>query len=190
MTISIKDKPALLLVDIQKGFDDLEYWGGERNNPDAEINAGKLLSFWRLNFWPVYHVKHCSLNPNSRLAEGQSGNDFKDTVLPIGEEIVIRKNVNSAFIGTDLKHQLDSSEIKILVIAGLTTDHCVSTTVRMAGNFGYDTYLIDDATATFCKIGQDGQLFSAKIIHETAIASLMNEFASVMKTDEIMNVLR
>ena len=47
MSISKKDRPALLLVDIQKGFDNIEYWGGQRNNPDAEENAGELLRLWR-----------------------------------------------------------------------------------------------------------------------------------------------
>ncbi|MEI8112777.1 MAG: cysteine hydrolase family protein [Bacteroidia bacterium] len=189
MTISIKDKPALILIDIQKGFEDLNYWGGQRNNPDAEINAGKLLAFWRKMKLPVFHARHCSSNPNSRLAEGQPGNEFIDIVTPSEGETVIRKNVNSAFIGTNLKELLDSDQIKILIIAGLTTDHCVSTTVRMAGNFGFDTFLVEDATATFCKKGKNGQLFSAEIIHETAIASLMDEFASIVKTEELLSLL-
>ena len=189
MTISVKDNPALILIDIQKGFNDLEYWGGERNNPEAEQNAGKLLAFWRKKGLPIFHAKHCSTNPNSKLAEGQPGNDFQDVVTPKAGEIIIRKNVNSAFIGTDLKEQLDILKISKVVIAGLTTDHCVSTTTRMAGNFGFDTFLIEDATATFCKKGSKGQIFSAEIIHDTAIASLMDEFASVKKTEELLKLL-
>jgi len=189
MTISVKDNPALILIDIQKGFDDINYWGGDRNNPEAEQNAGKLLAFWRKMRLPVFHAKHCSSNPNSRLAEGQPGNEFQDVVAPIDGEVIIKKNVNSAFIGTDLKQQLDEARITKLVIVGLTTDHCVSTSVRMAGNFGYDTYVVDDATATFCKSGIDGQLFSAEIIHETALASLNDEFATVIKTETLLDAL-
>ena len=189
MTISVKDNPALILIDIQKGFDDVNYWGGDRNNPEAEQNAGKLLAFWRKMGLPVFHAKHCSSNPNSRLAEGQPGNEFQDVVAPIGGEIIIKKNVNSAFIGTDLKQQLDTARITKLVIAGLTTDHCVSTSVRMAGNFGYDTYVVEDATATFCKTGTNGQLFSSEIIHETALASLNDEFATVIKTETLLKAL-
>ncbi|MBW8330608.1 MAG: cysteine hydrolase [Prolixibacteraceae bacterium] len=189
MTISVKDNPALILIDIQKGFDDVNYWGGDRNNPDAEKNAGKLLAFWRKMGLPVFHAKHCSSNPNSRLAEGQPGNEFQDVVAPIDGEIIIKKNVNSAFIGTDLKQQLDTAHITKLVIAGLTTDQCVSTSVRMAGNFGYDTYVLEDATATFCKKGTNGQLFSAEIIHETALASLNDEFATVIKTETLLEAL-
>src|ERR1700689_1684969 len=165
MGISKKDGPALLLVDIQKGFDNLEYWGGQRNNPDAEANAGKLLKFWRDNKLPLFHIKHCSSNPNSLLHETKEGNEFKEIVTPIDDEPIIKKNVNSAFIGTNLKEQLDHAKISTLVIVGLTTDHCVSTTTRMAGNFGYRTFLVADATATFNKKGVDGQNYSAELIH-------------------------
>lgn len=184
-----QDRPALILIDIQKGFDDIEYWGGHRNNPDAETNAARLLEFWRQNNLPIFHIKHCSTNPDSRLAEGNAGNEFKDLVEPKEGETVIKKNVNSAFIGTDLQQLLNTAGIKKLVITGLTTDHCVSTTTRMAGNYGYDTHLISDATATFDKTGPEGQKFSAEIIHETALASLHNEFATVLKTEELIKKL-
>jgi nicotinamidase-related amidase len=183
MSISKLDNPALILIDIQKGFDNIAYWGGQRNNLDAENNAGELLKLWRENKLPVFHIRHCSSNPKSLLHETNEGNQFKDIVKPISGEPVIRKNVNSAFIGTDLKEQLDKANISKLVIAGLTTDHCVSTTTRMAGNFGYDTFLVSDATATFNKKGIDGQNFSATLIHETALASLNGEFATVVTTD-------
>jgi len=183
MSISKKDRPALLLVDIQKGFDNIEYWGGQRNNPDAEENAGELLRLWRKHQLPVFHIQHCSSNPESLLHESNEGNDFKDMVKPISSEPVIKKNVNSAFIGTDLKEQLDNLKITSLVIVGLTTDHCISTTARMAGNLGFDTFLVSDATATFNKKGLEGENFTAELIHATALASLNNEFATIVTTD-------
>jgi nicotinamidase-related amidase len=182
MGISKSDRPALILIDIQKGFSDIEYWGGERNNPNAEINAANLLEIWREKNLPVYHVKHCSTNLKSLLHESNIGNEFMDIVSPKASEPVITKNVNSAFIGTDLKAQLDKAGITKLVIVGLTTDHCVSTTTRMAGNFGYETYLVSDATATFNKKGVNGQNYPAELIHETALASLNDEFATVVTT--------
>jgi nicotinamidase-related amidase len=184
-----QDQPALILVDIQKGFDDIAYWGGQRNNPAAEDNAGRLLAFWRRHALPVFHVKHCSSNPNSLLAETNPGNEFKDQVAPKDEEPVIKKNVNSAFIGTHLKQHLDDAGIKKVVIVGLTTDHCVSTTTRMAGNFGFDTFIVSDATATFCKKGMEGQVYSAELIHATALASLNEEFATVVTTEQLLSEL-
>lgn len=183
MRISKIDRPALILIDIQKAFDNIEYWGGQRNNPGAENNAGELLQLWRNNNLPIFHIKHCSAISTSPLNEIHPGNEFKEVVRPIDGELVIKKNVNSAFIGTVLKERLDNEKISKLVILGLTTDHCVSTTTRMAGNFGYDTFVVSDATATFNKRGLAGQNYSAELIHETALASLNEEFATIITTD-------
>lgn len=185
MNISTSDRPALILIDIQKAFDDVAYWGGQRNNPDAEMKARELLNIWRENNLPVFHIKHCSSSPTSPLQESHPGNEFNDLVMPREGETVVRKNVNSAFIGTNLKELLEQEKITRLVIVGLTTDHCVSTTTRMAGNYGFDTLVVSDATATFNKKGLNGQHFSAEIIHQTALASLHEEFATVVTTEEL-----
>ncbi len=189
MNISKSDRPALILIDIQKGFDDIAYWGGERNNPDAESNARMLLDIWRGNHLPIFHIKHCSTNPKSLLNELNEGNEFKEIVKPINGEPVIKKNVNSAFIGTNLETQLKENNIHTVVIVGLTTDHCVSTTTRMAGNLGFKTFIVSDATATFNKKGIDGQHYSAALIHETALASLNGEFATVTTTAFLKSLL-
>jgi len=182
MNISKSNNPALILIDIQKGFDDIAYWGGQRNNPDAENNAAELLEIWRANHLPIFHIQHCSTNPTSLLNATNPGNEFKEMVKPNIGEPIIQKNVNSAFIGTNLQQLLDEQKINTLVIVGLTTDHCVSTTIRMAGNFGFETFVVSDATATFNKKGVDGQDYSAELIHETALASLNDEFATVVTT--------
>ena len=185
MSIIRLARPALILVDIQKGFENIAYWGGQRNNPDAELRASELLNTWRRIGLPVFHIRHCSTIPTSLLHETHAGNEFNDLVTPAEGEPIIQKRVNSAFIGTDLQAQLDKAHITTLVIAGLTTDHCISTTTRMAGNLGYETFLVSDATATFNKKGPDGQNYPAELIHETALASLHKEFATVVTTDFI-----
>ncbi|UPZ13799.1 cysteine hydrolase family protein [Flavobacterium humidisoli] len=183
------DNPALILIDIQKGFQDVAYWGGDRNNIDAEKKAGELLEIWRSKKLPIFHVQHCSSNPNSILNERNPGNQFQDIVKPLEYETVIKKNVNSAFIGTNLKELIDNANITNLVIVGLTTDHCVSTTTRMAGNFGYTVYLVSDATATFNKKSLNGEEFSAELIHQTTLASLNEEFAQVVNSEFIKEIL-
>jgi len=190
MKISVSDRPALILINIQKAFNNTENWGGQRNNLNAENNAAELLKLWRINKLPVFHVKHCSPTPSSLLNESNEGNEFKDIVKPIEGETIIKKEVNSAFIGTNLKELLDNEKISKLVIVGLTTDSCVSTTTRMAGNYGFDTFLVSDATATFNKKGLAGQNFPAELIHDTALASLNEEFATIITTDDLkQNIL-
>lgn len=184
-----KRTPALVLIDFQKGFDDASYWGGNRNNPDAEVKARKILDKWRSLQLPLFHIRHSSTNPNSRLHRSKPGFDIKKVVKPINSEPVITKEVNSAFIGTNLREQLDRLEITTLVIVGLTTNHCVSTTVRMAANLGYIVYLIADATATFDRSGLNGEKYEAELLHRTSLASLNEEFATIINTDELIKRL-
>lgn len=186
----LKDKPALLLIDIQKGLDELDFYGGVRNNPNAEENAATLLNLWRAIGFPIFHIKHNSTSPQSPLAKGKPGNAIKDIVAPKGNEPVFEKSVNSGFVGTDLQEKLDAQGIQQLVIAGLTTEHCVSSTTRMASNLGYDTLLVSDATAAFNKVGPNGKKYSAEEIHVTELASLHGEFVSVVTTDEVVEMLK
>ncbi|MEO1712932.1 MAG: cysteine hydrolase family protein [Bacteroidota bacterium] len=183
--MSNRTPPALLLVDIQQGFEDVEYWGGLRNNPNAEHKAGEILAYWRQKGWPVIHVKHNSTNPNSPLVAGKPGNAIHSAVQPQGDEPVLEKTVNSAFIGTDLEERLHRAGIRRVVIVGMTTNHCISTTVRMSGNLGFETYLVKDAAATFDTIGVDGTKFSAKVIHDTTLANLDKEFCQVIDSTQI-----
>lgn len=181
-----KTNTALILIDLQKGFDDEDYWGGNRNNKDAEKNIVEILSKWREFRLPIFHVVHSSTDTNSLLHKSNPGFEIKDEVKPIEGEDIITKNVNSAFIGTDLKERLDSNEIKNLVIVGLTSNHCVSTTTRMAGNYGYKTILVSDATATFDRKGINGEILPAELIHQTTLASLNEEFCMVKSTKQLL----
>lgn len=178
--------PALLLIDLQKGFEDEEYWGGNRNNRNAESNCMLLLDKWRELGLPIFHIRHSSTNPNSPLHNSKMGFNFIDGFEPKNNEIEIVKSVNSAFIGTDLDEQLKSNGTSSVVIAGLTTNHCVSTTVRMAGNLGYKTILVSDATATFDRIGVNGEKFDSELIHQTTLANLNGEFAEVLTTSVVV----
>ena len=186
--MKFNNSPALILIDIQKGLEDLDYYGGGRNNPGAEACAARLLSIWRGRNYPVYHIRHMG-TPPSPLSPGTTGNEFKDAVLPLEGEAVLEKETNSAFLGTALHEKLQASGINTLVLAGLTTAHCVSSTARMAGNLGYHTYVISDATATFDTLGPDGRKYKADLVHRICLASLHREFATVISSEDLLELL-
>ena len=114
---------------------------------------------------------------------------MQDIIKPNSNEPVIVKEVNSGFIGTGLEEKLKEKNISTLVIAGLTTNHCISTTTRMAGNLDFETFLISDATATFDRVGLNGEIFDAELIHQTALASLNEEFATIINTNSLISEL-
>lgn len=173
-------RAALLIIDVQRGFDDPSW--GRRNNPAAEQKIAQLLSAWRKAGRPVFHIRHMSKDPHSLLRPGQAGNEIKECVKPRPGETLLHKTVNSAFIGTDLEARLRKGKIKTLVMTGITTNHCVSTTARMAANLGFKVYVVCDATATFDRKGHDGRLYAAEVMHAVGLAELHGEFASVVST--------
>lgn len=176
---------TLLLVDVQVGIDDL--FDSPRNNPQAEENIAKMLVVWRKAGNPVVHVKHNSVSPDSPLRPERAGNAFKPEGMPLANEPLFEKTVNSAFIGTDLEKYLKENNVTDLVIAGLTTDHCVSTTTRMAANLGFNVALVSDGTATFGRTSTNGETYTAKQIHEINLASLNEEFCQVVNTKEVLS---
>ena len=182
-------KPTLLLVDIQKAFLDKDYPGIKRNNPEAELICGKLLEIWRKKKFPIIHVRHSSHSVDSKLHESNPGFEFNDYVTPRVDELVLKKRVNSAFIGTDLKSILDKSNTEVLIIAGMTTNHCISTTVRMSGNLGFETYLISDSTACYNTKGINGEMIDCEVIYQAALASLNDEFGSVIDSLELISLI-
>jgi nicotinamidase-related amidase len=171
---------ALLLIDWQLGFDDGTLWGGARNNPDAEGEALKLLMAWRAAGLSIFHIRHDSQSPESALRLDKPGGAFKPAFVPRAGEHEIVKHVNSGFIGTTLLADLRGLEVENLTVAGLTTNHCVSTTVRMAGNYGFDVNLVGDACATFDRTGADGTVYPAQLVHDLSLANIDGEFCTVV----------
>lgn len=172
----------LLLIDLQKAVDNASW--GKRNNPQAEANVARLLKHWRERGWPVWHVRHDSMEAGSHYRPGQPGHDFKPEAMPLPDKPVIAKATNSAFIGTGLEEKLRSAGHTSLVIAGVITNNSVEATVRMAGNLGFDTYLVADACFTFGRKDWNGVMRSADEVHALSLANLDGEYCKVIGTTD------
>ncbi len=183
---------ALLLIDVQQGVNVLTHWGGptgRRNNPDAEPNMAKLLDAWRSHGLPVAYTQHDSREAASPLKLSEPGGAWIEDLAPTASELVVCKDVNSGFIGTNLEIELRRRGVKRLVVCGFFTNMCVETTVRMAGNMGFDTYLVHDACATTNRVGPDGSDRDPELVHDMTVANLHGEFCTAIDHQQALALL-
>jgi nicotinamidase-related amidase len=185
--MELHDRAALISIDVQQGFDDPSW--GPRNNPRMEANALQLLAAWRRSGRPLVIVRHDSLSPTSPLRPGQPGNALKPGFEPLAGEPLLTKTVNSAFIGTDLEARLHAAGVRQVVLFGIATDMCVSTTARMAANLGFELVVVGDACHTWAQRAPDGTLFDADTMHRVHLATLATEFGRVVDTEEVLRAL-
>jgi len=180
------ESTALVVVDVQKGFDDETYWG-PRNNPQCESNVARLISAWREHDWPVVYVRHDSEEPSSPLRPGTPGNEFKDVVS--GEpDLLVSKSVHSAFFGQpDLNGWLRDNGITGLAICGIQTNMCCDSTARMASDLGYDVLFVIDATHTFDVVGSNRKVYRAREIARYTSMTLGADFCQVVYTSELVD---
>jgi nicotinamidase-related amidase len=179
---------TLLIIDLQKAIDDPSW--GVRNNLDAERNVAALLQAWRTSNRPIYHIRHDSTEAESHYRPGQPGHEFKPEAQPLCGEAVLAKRTNSAFIGTDLEAKLRAAQQTLLVVAGVMTNNSVEATVRMAGNLGFDAFLVEDGCFTFARKDWHGHLRTASEVHAMSLANLDGEYCTVTRTSEVLAALR
>jgi nicotinamidase-related amidase len=172
--------PALIIIDMQKGMADPA--AGTRNNPQAERNIAALLGAWRAAGAPVVHLRHISRHRASRFWPGQRGAEFQDALAPLAGEHVVEKNVPCAFVNTALERWLRVRGIERLLIAGVSTNNSVEASARTAGNLGFATEVLADATFAFAMTDYAGTPRSADDVHAMALANLDGEYATITDT--------
>lgn len=171
---------ALVVVDVQRAFDDSSYWG-PRNNPDCERNIGTLIEAWRQAGQPIVLVRHDSLE-DSPLRPGEPGNAFKK-VIDREPDLLVAKHVNSAFHGEpDLADWLRRHGIEAFTVCGIQTNMCCETTARVGANLGFDMSFVLDATHTFDLADHAGVTIPADELGRVTAANLDPEFGRVIST--------
>ncbi|MCP5075191.1 MAG: isochorismatase family protein [Rhodobacteraceae bacterium] len=164
--------------------------GATRSCPEAERNIATLIEHFRAKNLPIFHIWHNSTEPGSPFRPGTPGNMVQPFSAPVAGETVITKQVNSAFIGTDLEDRLRSAGISRLIITGATANHCTETTTRMAGNLGFDAIYVADGVWAYGQTGPDGVEHSPEAVHSMTIANLDGEFATVMTAEEVVGLIQ
>jgi nicotinamidase-related amidase len=169
---------------MQRAFDTAPW--PRRWNERVDSNGLALLEAWRDAGRPIIHVRHDSAVPGSSLAEGAPGNAFRPGFERQGDEPVVSKSVNSAFIGTDLDLRLRRLGARHVVVFGISTDMCVSTTVRTGANFGWDMVLVPDACDCFDLPDGNGGTIRAEDIHAAHVATLGFEFCTTLLAAQLI----
>jgi nicotinamidase-related amidase len=182
------ETPTLLIIDMQKCMASLA--AGARNNPNAEQNIAALLAAWRGAGAQVVHVRHISRSSASLFAPGQPGVEFQEQLAPLPAEHVVEKNVPDAFVNTGLERWLRVRGVRRLVIVGVSTNNSVEATARTAGNLGFDTQVVADATFAFVKADYAGTPRSADEVHAMSLANLDGEYAAVTATSALLGAVR
>ena len=181
---SLPANAVLLPIDMQRGFDEPSW--PKRWNEACDRNGLALLAAWRAAGRPIIHVRHDSVENGSTLRPDHPGNAHRPGFAPQGDEALVTKSVNSAFIGTDLDLRLRRLGADTFITFGISTDMCVSTTVRMGANMGYRVILVEDACDCFTLPDGKGGIVPAAEIHRAHVATLGVEFATVMTTEEVI----
>ncbi len=169
---------ALIIIDMQRDFVEAGGFGETLGNDVSLLRAiipttAALLDLCRSKGIKVIHTRECHRpdlsdlpaakrdrgTPSLRIGDdgpmgriliaGEDGADIIPEVYPIKGELVIDKPGKGAFYATALAENLDLNNITTLIVAGVTTEVCVQTTMREANDRGYDCLLIEDATESY-----------------------------------------
>jgi nicotinamidase-related amidase len=169
---------ALVVIDMQRDFIETGGFGESLGNDVSRLAAivptvARLIAGCRAAGIPVIHTKEyhrpdlsdCPSakrnrgNPSLRIGDegpmgrllvsGEPGTEIVEALAPIQGEAVIEKPGKGAFYRTELSDVLESLGARTLLLAGVTTEVCVQTTMREANDRGYDCLLVEDATESY-----------------------------------------
>jgi ureidoacrylate peracid hydrolase len=202
MTGSLKDwiapgRTALLLIDMQRDFASQDgvmgASGKDMRAPQAAVEkAGRLADAARRAGVACIFVRLIARQEDETefLCEWKKRRDADDTLLcvegtpgaefvgtqPKGGELVFSKKRYNAFIGTGLDTALRGEGIDTLVVAGLTTECCIDSTVREAFERDYHVFVVEDATACY-----------EPELHQAALRALALNCALIVRAGDVLS---
>jgi nicotinamidase-related amidase len=174
---------TLVMIDLQN-----EYLSGPIALPDATsaINsAANLLARARAAGAAIFHIAHKG-RPGGLFDRSAERGAIVATLAPLPGEPVIEKGLPNAFAGTDLETQLAAVGLKDVILAGLMTHMCISSTARAGLDLGYRITVDADSCATRDLPDGRGGAIAAATIHEVALAELSDRFAIIVRGEDAL----
>ena len=181
----MNDKTALVLVDIQNDY----FPGGKmvlEGMVAASGHAARLLSRFRAQNLPVFHIRHIALHAGATFfLPDTPGSEIHSSVAPIAGETVIVKHFPNSFRETPLLDQLKNGAVTSIVVCGAMSHMCIDATVRAACDLGFQCQIGEDACATRALMfGQE--TVPASKVHAAFMAALSAAYAQVLSTEELI----
>jgi nicotinamidase-related amidase len=178
-------KTALILVDIQN-----DYFAGGRMELEgmeaAGKKAGQLLTFFRDNRWPTFHIQHISNYEGATFfLPSTKGAEIHSAVKPRPDEPVVQKHYPNSFRETALLDALKNDGVENVVICGAMSHMCIDATTRAAADFGFSCTVVHDACATR-NLDFGKKKILAQDVHGSFMAALGSAYAKVLSCKDLI----
>ncbi len=171
-------KTALILVDLQNDY----FPGGSMELASMDAAAEKaeqLLSFFRENKWPTFHIQHISTQKGATFfLPDTEGVEIHKSVKPLPDDIVVQKHYPNSFRQTDLYEHISAAAIQRVVICGAMSHMCIDATTRAAADLGFGCMVVHDGCATR-DLEFEERTIPAEDVHGSFMSALGSGYAKV-----------
>jgi nicotinamidase-related amidase len=174
---------ALLVIDLQRGAFD-----GVRSSVISEphrliSNALALIDAARRSAMTVIFVQHCE-GPGEIFEEGSVHGQLHESLAPLPTEKVLKKHEMSAFENTNLETILRELKVDELVLCGLQSEFCISSTAMSALKLGFGVVVVTNGHSTWPTKDESASAISARVNDE-----LQSSGATLRSTAEFITSL-
>ena len=172
---------ALLVVDVQRSFQQRPELWAQSSNPDIVDDVNALVDAARTRGDLVVWILHAEPGSGGVFDPDSGFVELIDGLEPQAGEPMLTKTSRNSFTTTELGRILQTRGIGRLVVSGIQTEQCCETTARVAADLGFDVDFVTEATATFPRTRPDtGETLPAEAIVERTEFALVGRFARIV----------
>jgi len=154
---------------------------------EASLNAKDLLSLFRKNQWPTFHIQHIAEHEGATFfLPNTEGSELHRSIKPLPEETIIQKKFPNSFRETTLLKELKNARVEEVVICGAMSHMCIDATTRAAADLEYSCMVVHDACATR-NLEFGGINISAEDVHGSFMAALGSAYANILSFNEFQS---